>query len=410
MSLRTSLLTLLTLPALVACFEPPECKPAPVKLPAAEDTLAWVGAGYATVTAKSGALEGAFVLDTGFSQSAVTQDFAQGVDPFALTLELGATQVGPMVAGVLAVGGIDGVIGSETLHQLPLRFDPLSRTTDILPAFESPLEGAAPLTVIAPNTCREEQPANEPGGPFAFLVRADVEEHPVTFLLDTGASATFLRTEVQNKLTGRPTLSNIRIGSGFSGGFEATATRAKELAIANGVAPNQVVIAAAEVDQELDRLSALLSAAKPAGFEGELRIDGFLGWTFLREFKISMAEGTSPTSGRTLSLQRYGTQFHWQREFLGLGIYSTRPGAAEPDGIKVDGFLSVSPAKDAGLLQGDILTAVDGVALTADSTITFAARTAKFTYQRNEGDAQTAVWVTKEATIGWADLLPNPPL
>ncbi|MBX5483828.1 MAG: aspartyl protease family protein [Myxococcaceae bacterium] len=393
--------------ACVACG-PPECRPSPVHLPSAPDTLDWVGDGYATVEARTGEVTLALLLDTGFSQTAIRQSLVTQFNLAALELDLGATHVGPMIAGLLAVDGIDGVIGAETLHQLPLRFDARARTTDILAGFEPAIDGAADLIVLAPNRCRNDAAPNGPADPFAFLVQADIEGTPVTLILDTGASATFIRSDIFDTLTQRPTLSNLRIGSGFSGAFVATATRARTFTVGNGTSENQLVIAAPEVDAELDRLGALFDQAKPASMEGPLRMDGFLGWTFLREFKVSLAEGASATNGRTLSLERFDTQTHWRREFQGIGIYRVPSGPGEPSGIKVDGFLSNSPARDVGMREGDIITKVNGEPVGGFDPIVFTGLTATFEVQRNEGDAANPMWTTMTFTVAWRDLLPDP--
>ncbi|MGA9522187.1 MAG: PDZ domain-containing protein, partial [Myxococcaceae bacterium] len=169
-------------------------------------------------------------------------------------------------------------------------------------------------------------------------------------VLDTGAETTFLRSSLFEPLTSdRAVLREIRVGSGFAGTFVATATRARTLRIGEHTSTSALVLSAPAVDAELDRLGSLYGR----------QVDGFLGWSFLREFEVSLALGSaSDLTTRALGLERFDTQSHWTREFVGIGIYRSQ--SEDPPGIKVEGFLDPSPAQAAGLQIGDVIVKVDG--------------------------------------------------
>lgn len=393
----------LALWALSGCGEP-QCPPATVKLPSAGDALTWTQDGPSVVQGKIGDKTVTLLMDTGFSQSALGPVAAQGQQLDQLQIDLGATHLGPMSVGMLSSDiGLDGIIGADALHQLPMTLNARTRATEILSEFQPVADGAAPLTVIAPTACRNGSPSQGPAGPYAFLVEGDIEGTRVTFLLDTGAGGTFVRSSILESLTNRATLGNIDVGSGFAGQFTGTATRTKLLKVGNAESPNALLLAAPEVDSELDRLSTLLDTFKQPDIKDPIHLDGFLGWTFLREFKMSLAQG-SATGKRALGLERFDSQDHWKREFVGIGVYLSLSQPPAPDGIRIDGFMTPSPAEEAGLKVGDVITAVDGTPVQPGGTIYFNSQTADFEVQRNEGGS----WSTLTFTVTWRDLLPDP--
>lgn len=238
-----------------------------------------------------------------------------------------------------------------------------------------------------------------------MLVRGEVEGRPATFLVDTGAGATFIRTSLMERLGDRASLSGIRVGSGFAGTFDVTATRAKWLSVGDALSPNALVLSGAPVDAELDRLGRLLTPHSARRSREDVVVDGFLGWTFLREFEVVFAAGASPTEGRRLGLVPFDTQVHWGRDFVGIGI--RRSPSANPEGIRVDGFLSRSPARDAGLLEGDVIVKVDDFPVQGTTPLTFIG-TARLEVHRNVATEEQPDWQVLSFDVTSADLLPNP--
>jgi hypothetical protein len=284
---------------------------------------------------------------------------------------------------------------------LPLAFDAQARTVTVGAAFAGPGTGGAPVDVWVTGRCKDDRAQAGPEGPHALLVRAAVEGQEATFLLDTGADATFVRTAVVDALGPRPRLSELRVATGFSGPFLATATRAKALELAGASSPNALLLSGPEVDAELDRLLSRYGGARCSGGSGcPERLDGFLGWSFLREFAVELSEGASPVRERRLGLARFSIQAHWRREFIGVGIYTSA--SANPVGLRIEGFLSESPARDAGLREGDVLLSVDGVPV-AQAPSPYAEPGTQVTLEAFREGARFSV----QAEV--RDLLPDPP-
>lgn len=388
-----------------ACAEP-ECPPSPIRLPSIEQSLTWAVPSLPIVSAHIGTRPVELLLDTGFPQSAITPEAAEGHQPARLEIDVGGAHLGPLTAGfLLADFGIDGIVGAESLHRLPHRHDARAMTTTFLPAFSPPGNDGVALELIAAQTCRSGREELGPGGPWAMLVRGEIEGHPATFLIDTGAGATFIRTSLFERLTDRATLSGIRVGSGFAGEFPGTASRAKSLSVGNASSPNALVLAAAPVDAQLDRLGTELTPHSAQRSTRDIVIDGLLGWSFLREFEVSLAHGASATEARSLGLQRFDSQSHWTREFVGIGIL--RSPSAIPEGIRVDGFLSQSPARDAGLLAGDVIVKVDDFPVQGTTPLSFMG-SARLEVQRNVGSEDEPRWEPRTFEVVSVDLLPDP--
>ena len=137
----------------------------------------------------------------------------------------------------------------------------------------------------------------------ALLVEGAVDGRPATFVLDTGAEATFLRAAHFAPLTSdRSVLHAVRVGSGFAGAFLAKATRARSLEVGPHASAGALLLSAPEVDAELDRLGALYGR----------ELHGFLGNSFLREFEVFLAE-----SPRALGLRRFDAQGN-ARQYMAL--------------------------------------------------------------------------------------------
>ncbi len=350
------------------------CPSAFVALPAEPVTLAWKSTATSEVLAGNRPIPLRF--DTAFGRTSLSPEAAQGLDLGRLELRIGSARAGPISAGLLvAPVAASGVLGSDLLHQLPVIFDARAEATELMPRFAAP--SGAPVRLWAPRSC--------PGGHFAPLsvVDARLDGMPVSFVLDTGAEVTFVRSDVFDALSGRPVLDGIRVASGFAGVFAARATRARSLEIGQASAASSLVMSSPEVDRALDEISA----------------QGLLGWSFLREFRVGLDSGRSSREERSLTLRRFEAQDHWTREFVGVGINSSR--SDSPPGLRVDGFLSVSPARDAGLQAGDVIITVDGrPALRAPSPFAPAGSSVRLGVQRSGASLSFDVPVQ--------DLLPDP--
>jgi hypothetical protein len=372
-------------PALVLAFlcvacGGPECPPPEVRLPPQEDVHPWVGPGSAQIIGRVGDREVRLLLDTGFAFSAATSEVLGAQPSGDLSFTLGALRAGPLAGRVLTSGlAADAVLGADVLFQVPLRHDARARTTTVLPRFEADPAGSIPL--VGRSDARDCEGR-------ALRVSATVEGREVTLLVDTGASATFLRGGLLGPLDDRATLEGLPVHSGFAGPFTATATRARALRVGHAVATDTLVLTAAQVDRELDRLSAL---------HGPL--DGFVGWTFLREFSLTFQGDAAGAQVSALRLERFSSQDHWTREFVGIGIL--RAPSTEPPGIRVEGFLSRSPAREAGLQPGDVIVQVDGQAVEGTEPL-----------QDADADGQVVLGVRRGQasltfTVAYEDLLPG---
>lgn len=346
----------------------------------------WAEDGYATVAAELGGVPGLLLFDTGFPRTSLGAQSARGLELTALTVSVAGMTAGPLPAGLIT-GPVEtgAVLGSDVLHQLPVVFDARARTTSVLPTFVSAHTGA-PLRLAESGRCTEADARRSP----LFLVDGEVEGRTVTLLLDTGAEATFVSSEIYAALDARPTLQNVRVASAFAGIFEASATRARHIDVGEAASTGVVVLSSHEIDAELARLSSI------AG----LTLSGFLGWNFLRELEVSLAPGSSALDDRRLSLTRFDSQTHWKRELIGVGIF-TEP-SLQPPGLRVNGFLSVSPAREAGVEAGDVILAVDGVAA-AQAPSPFAAPGATVRLDLQRGASSLAL------DVAVRDLLPDPP-
>lgn len=384
------------LPALilVGCGSP-NCPPPDVKI-SGPTTLVVNEGGYATALLTFNGDTIPFLLDTGFDRSALEPSAGAGVDLAKVKLTVGRTVIGPTQFDPLLSPLGASVLGNDVLHQLPLVFDPAAGTVDIRSEFGAASEGAAPLTFIHSDACRNDDSAQGAAGPNAFLLPVNVEGQELTMLLDTGADVTFVRKSAFDALTGRDKLSSVKLGTAFAGNIFATATRAKTVSVGNAQVENLALFTATAADEELDARQKTYSDLCKC----TQKVDGLLGWNFLREHQVSLAEGKSATDGRVLGLTRLATQDHWKREFVGIGAYF-QP-SQSPAGLKIDSFLSNSPARDAGLKVGDVITRVNGApALSAPNP--FAPPGTQVTLEAQRSGAPVTVSVTI------TDLLPNPP-
>lgn len=332
------------------------------------------------------------ILDTGFDRSAFSNPDPR-VTVNDIQLELGGTKAGPMRWDILISPTGENVLGNEILHQLPLVFDRAAGKIEIHPKFLKPTAGDIPLLFKPGTACRDDEPTKGATGPFGMVVSADVEGTPAFFLFDTGADVTFVRTSILDSLTNRPRLEGVRAATAFAGNVVASAVRAKELAVDVEKSPNALLVASPEVDKGLDAIAAALSKA----CECNRRVDGLLGWTFLREFHVDLRYGDDATTRRSMRLSRKATQDHYKREFVGIGIYFTNTS----NGLRVDAFLNPSPAKDAGVLAGDVITQINGLPAAGAISQLGTGTSVNLTIERSGA--------TQQLTVPVRDLLPDPP-
>jgi hypothetical protein len=405
--------------------------PAPhVDLPSSTQTIPWEDGGYTIIRGAMGDHPVAVLLRTGTPQTAVIPpalDAGFDFDVAQLKVEIGGAVAPDVFAGILVVRPlpIDGMVGADVLHQLPLSFDARARTTTFFPSFDPPSADAEYIDVVTSTACLSRA-ISEAKGPFALLVRGEVEGTPMQWEIDTGAEASFIRRDLFDHLTGRAQLPNLFVQSGMVGGFFGTATRAREIKAGRVASPNALVIASPVIDTLLDDRSAQYAQLQLQGQSARsVKIDGLLGWSFLREFEVSLTTGQSLTKNRGMRLLQFDTQSHWTREFVGIGIY--RAPSIAPVGIRVVDFLAGSPAQQAGLEPDDVIVKVDGVAVAGNDPITSSSSLVELqVLRRSDGGtplpdggteppdggyqlADGGVMEPLTFQVGYVDLLPNPP-
>jgi hypothetical protein len=143
------------------------------------------------------------------------------------------------------------------------------------PAF-TPGTGAAPLTRWSTGLCRGDEANGGAEGPDLLLVDAELDGVPLVLAVDTGADFTLVRQRAIPDLASRPTLSGLPLRTAFAGAFPATATRARALSAGGQSSAAAPVLVAPEIDRGLDLLLQRFR-------DPPLRLDGALGWSFLRE-------------------------------------------------------------------------------------------------------------------------------
>lgn len=378
------------------------CPPPPVSLPAQPQVLAWIEGRTASVPAQVNGADVSLLLDTGFGQTALTAALGERIDLSRVELALGAARAGPMPTGLLFSGfGDDGIVGADVLHQLPLRFDARARTTEVLPRFAEHGAFSSDVRVIAGRRCAGSLAKNGASGPFALLLNAFVDGRQATFVLDTGAQASAVRTSIAEALSERPRLTQVMLATGFAGPITTTATRA-QVRVADAQSSNAVLLYAAEIDRELDRLGRVYTDV--SGAAAPIRVDGLLGWSYLREFSFDLTRGASPVEGRGIRLSRFEAQDHWTRDFVGIGIYQAP--SAEPAGVLVTGFYGTSPASGV-LEEGDVIVKANGEVLDGSAPLrTGGTEVVLEVLRKNMDTNETA---THTFTIPVQDLLPDPP-
>lgn len=384
--------------------QPPPCRRAPVQLPPEAQQLDWQGAGPPVVAGASDWGDVRLLLDTGTPRtswnltSAAQSASGTKIDLSQARLHFGDAHAGPLSARFFASDfPADVVVGNDVLFQLPLRFDARERTIEVGARFSNaPTSSGTDLELHPAERC-----SGGPGQSETYLlsVLAHLEGREVRLVIDTGAQGTFVRQEGLDSLGARPSLSGIEVSSGFAGTFEATARRAS-LEVSGETVPDLALLSSPAVELQLDALSDLARDACD-GRTGcqAVRFDGFLGWSFLRQFAVSLSMGATPTTKRRLELRRYSSQTHWSRDWIGLGVRTQL--SENPAGLRVVGFLSVSPGRDAGIRAGDVVVEVDGLpAREASQLSPPLGQTVRITLLR---EAQPL-----ELSATSAELLPNP--
>lgn len=185
----------------------------------------------------------------------------------------------------------------------------------------------------------------------ATRIILDVEIDGVThaMMLDTGASNALLRNEAFEALVadGRVTRSGGAISTTL-GNLRSRATRARRIAVGAAAAEGVVVIGTdgavfQNVEQEIGR-----------------SIDGLLGGSFLREFLLTVDYPRAQ-----LALRRYPDRTHVVDAYHRLAFDLEEAG---PKRYRVAAVLAGSDAEAKGVRTGDVVLAIDGVALAALTT------------------------------------------
>ena len=338
------------------------------------------------VTVLRGGASTTFLLDTGFRRSALGPQAqalvdAAPADPFVLA---GARVEADFDAWVLPQA--PGVLGAEVLGLLPLSIDASAGRFTVARTFEPASSGDAVLHRHALAAC------DDPG--VAWTVEAPVEGRLVTWLLDTGAEYSVLRSSLADALSPpRAQLSGVVLQTAFGGVVRARAQRVGSIALgASGAARQVAVLSGPALDAELDRQSAWLTRAAGTA----VTVDGLLGWDVLREGTVAWR---GPRSGpvSALAFSPYPAS-PWPRRLVGVGVAL----APEVEGLRVVSIYTPSPAADAGLAVGDLLVSVDGQPA-AGAPSPLAAPGAMVTLQLRRGDEML------ERTVPVADLLPDAP-
>jgi hypothetical protein len=390
---------------LAASCGPPVCPPIKTSPPTQTSLLPWPEGRTAVVEARNGDTTGQAILDSAFDFSSVGAAPGQEPQATGVTLNLGDAAIGPGDFGAVTINPpIIAILGNDVLHQLPMVHDPAARTTELLPAFSAPSSGSVPLTFAPSPYCRNDVQGQGADGPFGYIVSAVLDGVRRWFVINTGAESTFVREEVLSGINDRPRLDAIFISSAFAGTFRANATRARSIAIGDNESQNIVMIAAPEVDAVLDFIYRRLDLTESCSLQGIClkleRLDGLLGWNFLREYRSSFAEGADAPVRRYLNLSRLPTQTHWTRDFVGAGLYTSF--SQNPMGLRVDGFFPNSTGQTAGVTLNDLITHINDVAVTAPNpSFGPAGGTAKLSIVR--GTVPTTV------NVPVVDMLPNPP-
>ncbi|HZA49632.1 MAG TPA: PDZ domain-containing protein, partial [Myxococcaceae bacterium] len=398
--------------ALGAC-DGRECPPPSVTLPEGPQTVGWSDGGYGIVPGAVAGHPASLLLNTGFWETALAPLSSPdaGFNPFNVEIALGGATAEGVVAGPLpSTLPFDGIVGAEVLYQLPIAFDARDRTTTVFPEFRQRTAETDFVQMVTSVACLSRS-TNTPLGPFALLVHGEVEGTTTYWQIDTGVEASFIRTQLLSQLTDRAQLTNL-----FLGGFRGTATRAREIKAGLAFSPNALVIASPGMDDLLDARSELFTREAGTRFRA-IKIDGLLGWSFLREFAVDLAFGDSAVFNRGLGLARFDTQLHWTREFVGIGINPAT--SFDPTGIRVLDFWSHSPAQLAGLLPGDVIVKVDGQPVSGGDAINSPDALVDIEVLRRADGAEVpdggyllpdgGVMAPMTFQVGYEDLLPNPP-
>jgi hypothetical protein len=291
------------------------------------------------------------LLDTGFPHSVLAPFDVDNGLPLPTFTPLGGAFVGPLHVDFFPLGGTDlqEIVGADVLSVVPMVMDARAAQTRILLEF-TPGAGAGPLARWATDLCRGEDPESGREGPDLLMVEANLDGVPLTLAVDTGADITLVRQSALSGLSSRPSLSGLPVHTGFAGDFTATVTRAKALTVGGQTSAGSPVLAGPQIDQGLDDL--LHQFHDPPE-----RLDGALGWTFLREFEVSFALGDDAFTNRALGLTRFDTQTHWTRDFVGIGVVTSQ--SQTLPGLEIKAFLSNSPARTAGLEVGDVILSIN---------------------------------------------------
>jgi hypothetical protein len=359
---------------------------------------------FSSVVLVNGAVDGVaggpFLVDTGAPVTLVNPDaFA------AAALPTGDTYLGTLAVGALTIHDVPA-IGSTTL--VPFGFGGILGG-NVICQFQTSFDYRVPAVVLgeaAPPSDVEVAGVTasfrlEGGGngvvpaatrPVAFpatriVLHALLEGTDRVMMVDTGASTIVLRDSVFTQLVsdGRGVLSDLPITMVGTMSL-ARVTRVRSLSVAGAVVTGAP--AATIGDTVLDNV----------GQEVGHPLDGLIGGSYLREFYVTIDYPRGE-----LHLRRYANLDHIVDEFQRVGIVlNTAPAGA----MHRYAIFRVYPGTDAerqGLMVGEAIVAIDGVALDnvppsdVDALLLGPA-----------GASRQITLSTREVTVRIDDLLPLP--
>lgn len=294
-----------------------------------------------------------FILDTGASVNIVKQKRAQDLSlkleskqdvfdglPYTkgVSLNLPGAELAdqtvfaaPIESLEPSVGRtIDGIIGADIFNRFVVEIDYAAERINLYQPESYSYKGAGE---IIPVTIEDDTPFVN-----VRLTQPESNSAEGKFLVDTGASAAlnvFRRFDDPHKFSGSLVKTLENTGIGFSNRSPIRTGRIKKFQLGRFVVENPV--------------ASFSQAADSSDETG----DGEIGGEFLRRFKVVI-----DYSRKRIILEpnaRFAEPF--EASFTGASLAA---GGADFKTFKVKSVLDGSPAAEAGLRAGDVITAVDG--------------------------------------------------
>ena len=184
--------------------------------------------------------------------------------------------------------------------------------------------------------------------PSRIIIAGELEGHPLTFVLDTGASWMAVTTGFFDQITadGRGTVT---VDAGLAGGeTSAELARMRALSVAGLEVDDTVAVAGSRIDDLLDTLGREVGHA----------VDGLLGAPFLRHFFV-----TVDYPNTRVDFRRYADESFIVDDYRKVGIDLREATAAKGSAFVVARVYPGTDAEQQGIADGAELLTVDGEAL-----------------------------------------------